>query len=110
MIRPSAMTGEVVAGFALRWVAGLRFDPAPGGVAAQVDPGVGLPLDRCALTRRTPQGSWRLAWERRGDGVAVELEVPPGGRATVAGWSGKEVLEGGTHAFELRGGSRTSTS
>jgi hypothetical protein len=55
----------VIAGFVLRWVAGLRFDGAPGCAEAIVDPGFDLPLECCDLTRDTAHGRWRIAWIRK---------------------------------------------
>jgi alpha-L-rhamnosidase len=63
------------------WRSAAGIDQAPGSVAYSdlvIAPEFGPALDWVTARYDSPRGLVRVGWRRRGEGVDVELEIPPG--------------------------------
>lgn len=89
-----------VSGWMFRWLAGVRVDESqPGYRHFWVAPETPALLNHAGAEIETMRGRLSSRWERRGQGFALELTVPPSSEATVI-FPGREgentsVREGG---------------
>jgi alpha-L-rhamnosidase len=106
-VNPGQMTSfnhyafGAIADWLHRVVAGLA-PAAPGYREIAIAPHPLPGLDRASATHETPYGRASASWERRGDVVVVEAEVPANTTATVRLPGGDELSVGsGRHRWEV---------